>query len=160
MAKEVKTNAMRMLDRAKIPYQALTYQIGDEDFSGEAVAMLVGIEPERAFKTLVARGEKRGIIVLVVPVCREVDLKAAAAAAGDKRVELTRMKELLELTGYIRGGVSPIGMKKSYPTFVDSSILEYDEIVVSAGCKGCQLRLDPKKLIPFLGASVADLCRE
>ena len=160
MAKETKTNAMRMLDRAKIPYRALTYQIDDEEFCGEAVAKLVGIEPERAFKTLVARGDKKGIVVLVVPVNREIDLKAAAIAAGDKRVELTHTKELLGLTGYIRGGVSPIGMKKTYPTIFDSSFLSFDEAAVSAGCKGCQLLLNPKALVEFLGAQTADICRE
>ena len=124
------------------------------------MAKLVGIEPERAFKTMVARGDKKGIVVLVVPVNREIDLKAAAIAAGDKRVELTHTKELLGLTGYIRGGVSPIGMKKTYPTIFDSSFLSFDEAAVSAGCKGCQLLLSPKALVEFLGAQTADICRE
>ena len=157
MAKEVKTNAMRMLDRAKISYEALTYQIDDEEFSGEAVAKLVGIEPERAFKTLVARGEKRGIIVLVVPVCREVDLKAAAAAAGDKRVELTHTKELLGLTGYIRGGVSPIGMKKTFRTIIDETAQLYDTIFVSAGRVGYQVQVSPAALLELVQAEYYDL---
>ena len=155
-----KTNAMRMLDRAGIAYRSCTYEIGDEEFCGEAVARLVGIEPERAFKTLVAKGEKRGYLVFVIPVDREVDLKAAAAVAGDKRVELVHTKELLGLTGYVRGGVSPVGMKKQFPTFVDQSALEHEEIGISGGMKGCQLLLKPAELIRFIDGKPADLCRK
>lgn len=110
-----KTNAMRMLDRAGIAYRSCTYEIGDEEFCGEAVARLVGIEPERAFKTLVAKGEKRGYVVFVIPVDREVDLKAAAAVAGDKRVELVHTKELLGLTGLCPRGRLPRGHEEAVP---------------------------------------------
>ena len=128
--KSVKTNAMRMLDRAKIPYEPVFYDLGDAEFSGELVSELTGIDPARSFKTLCTRGEKRGILIFVVPVAAELDLKAAAAAAGDKRVELVPTKEVLGLTGYVRGGVSPVGMKKQYPTFIDSTAELFETIAI------------------------------
>ena len=109
------------------------------------------------FKTLVARGEKRGLLVFCIPVNAELDLKKCAAVAGDKRVELVAVKELLGLTGYIRGGCSPIGMKKDFPTYFDETVILYDKITISAGIKGCQLMLSQSELIDFIGATVADL---
>ena len=113
--------------------------------------------PEQVFKTLVARGEKRGILVFCIPVCCALDLKKAAKAAGDKKIEMVHMKELLPLTGYIRGGCSPIGMKKTYPTFIDETAQLYDEIAVSAGMRGQQLILSPDDLIDYTDMNVCDL---
>lgn len=159
MAKATKTNAMRQLERAKIPYEPVYYEIGDEEFSGTAVAALLGVDPAICFKTLCARGERRGVMVFVIPVAAELDLKAAAAAAGDKRVEMVSPKELLPLTGYVRGGVSPVGMKKQYPTFFDESAKAHPKIEVSAGAKGCSLLLAPGDITGFLGAEYAPLTR-
>jgi len=159
MAKANKTNAMRQLERAKIPYEPVYYEIGDEEFSGTAVAALLGVDPAICFKTLCARGERRGVMVFVIPVAAELDLKAAAAAAGDKRVEMISPKELLPLTGYVRGGVSPVGMKKQYPTFFDESAKAHPKIEISAGAKGCSLLLAPNDITDFLGAGYAPLTR-
>ena len=159
MQKEIKTNAMRMLERAGIPYTPVYYDMGEEEFSGEAVSRLTGINTEQSFKTLCARGDRRGILVFVIPVAGELDLKAAAAAAGDKRVELTHVNELLALTGYVRGGVSPVGMKKQYPTYFDETALLFDAIAISAGQKGCTLLVEPGALIDYLGAETAALIR-
>ena len=161
MAKTLpKTNAMRQLERAKIPYEAMYYQISEEECSGTAVAHLLGLPPEQCFKTLCARGEKKGIMVFVVPVEQELSLKAAAVAAGDKRVEMTHQKDLLALTGYVRGGVSPVGMKKLYPTFIHQSALEFPRISISAGAKGISLLVEPKALGAFLNASFVPITME
>ncbi len=159
MAKTQKTNAMRMLERAKIEYEPMTYAIGDQEFSGEAVAKLLGIDPASCFKTLVARGEKRGVLVFVIPVNAELDLKAAAAAAGEKRVELITPRELLGLTGYVRGGVSPVGMKKQYPTWFDESAKRFTRIEISGGTKGVSLVLPPEAIAGYLQAAFAPLGR-
>ena len=147
-----KTNAMRQLDKAKIKYEALTYEVDESDLSGMHIVSQINIPAPRVFKTLVARGEKKGICVFCIPVDKEVDLKKAAIAAGEKRVELVAVKELLGFTGYIRGGCSPIGMKKKFPTFIEESALSFETITVSAGVRGCQLLLDPKELINFIDA--------
>ena len=160
MQKETKTNAMRMLERAGVPYAPVYYDLGEEEFSGEAVSELTGIPPEQSFKTLCARGERRGVLVFVVPVSGELDLKAAAVAAGDKRVELIHVKELLSLTGYVRGGVSPVGMKKQYPTFFDEQALLFETIAISGGQRGCTMLVSPKLLLSLLGASTAPLLRQ
>ena len=152
-----KTNAMRLLDAAKIPYRAVEYEYDENDLGGLHVAAETGMDPDRVFKTLVARGDKKGILVVCVPVSCTLDLKKAASAAGDKKVEMTRMKELLGLTGYIRGGCSPIGMKKKYPTFIDETALLYDEIAVSAGARGAQLVLSPEDLMRYAEITGADL---
>ncbi len=152
-----KTNAMRKLDKAGIKYEPIEYVPDDSDLSGVHIAKQTGLPPEIMFKTLVARGEKRGLLVFCIPVNAELDLKKCAAVAGDKRVELVAVKELLGLTGYIRGGCSPIGMKKDFPTYFDETVILYDKITVSAGIKGCQLMLSQKELIDFIGATVADL---
>lgn len=152
-----KTNAMRKLEKAGIKYEPIEYVPDDSDLSGVHIAKQTGLPPEIMFKTLVARGEKRGLLVFCIPVNAELDLKKCAAVAGDKRVELVAVKELLGLTGYIRGGCSPIGMKKDFPTYFDETVILYDKITVSAGIKGCQLMLSQSKLIDFIGATVADL---
>lgn len=155
-----KTNVMRLLDGAKIAYRTAEYAYDENDLSGMHAAAAVGMPPERIFKTLVARGEKRGYLVFCIPVCCELDLKKAAKAAGDKKVELIHVKELLPLTGYVRGGCSPIGMKKRFPTFLDETAELYDTIGVSAGCRGCQLLLAPQALIDYVNPSLCDLTQE
>lgn len=152
-----KTNVMRLLDAAKIPYRTAEYDWDESDLSGTHAAEAIGVAAERIFKTLVARGEKRGFLVFCIPVCCELDLKKAAKAAGDKKVELIHVKELLPTTGYIRGGCSPIGMKKAFPTYLDETAVLYDEIGVSAGCRGCQVLLAPDALIDYVNSEVADL---
>lgn len=152
-----KTNAMRQLDRAKIAYDAIEYIPDDNDLSGVRIAEQTGLPPEIMFKTLVAKGEKKGPLVFCIPVAEELDLKKCAKAAGDKRVELVAVKDLLALTGYIRGGCSPVGMKKKFPTFFDETVILYDKITVSAGVKGCQLMLDSNKIVEFTEAKTVDI---
>jgi len=158
-AKPVKTNAMRMLDKAKIPYETYFYEVDENDLSGVHVADQVGLSYEQVFKTLVAKGDKTGHVVLCIPVNREIDLKKAATATGNKRVELIPVKELLALTGYIRGGCSPIGMKKQFPTFFDESIKNFKKIALSGGARGCQLYVACDALLPFVRAECKDLCK-
>ena len=150
------TNAMRILDAANIRYKAVEYETDGtvSDHFGEEVAKKTGIAPEESFKTLVARGERCGIIVVCIPVNKEVNLKRLAAAAGDKRVELIHVKELPALTGYIRGGVSPIGMKKKYPTFLEMSCISLENVAVSAGVCGCTLLLSPDDLLKICEAKL------
>lgn len=155
-----KTNAMRLLEQAGVPYTPLEYEVDETDLSGMHIARQLGRDPDTMFKTIAARGEKRGILVFCIPVSCEIDLKKAARVAGDKRVELLPVKELLSTTGYIRGGCSPIGMKKKYPTFIDESCTLFDRITVSAGIRGCQLEVETQRLIPFLDADVCDLTSE
>ena len=152
-----KTNVMRLLDAAKLRYRAVQYDYDESDLSGLHAAAAIGMPPEQIFKTLVARGEKRGYLVFCIPVCCELDLKKAAKAAQDKKVDLIHVRELLPLTGYVRGGCSPIGMKKPFPTFLDETAQLYDEIGVSAGCRGCQILLSPDALTDYLGLSLCDL---
>lgn len=152
-----KTNAMRLLDKAGISYDVKTYLVDEADLSGTHVASAVGLPCESVFKTLVARGDKTGVLVFCVPVDKEIDLKRAARASGNKKVEMVQMKELLGLTGYIRGGCSPIGMKKKYPTFIDESCLGQAIIAVSAGVRGGQILLPPITLAEFVGAKILPL---
>lgn len=152
-----KTNAMRLLDSAHIKYEALEYEVDENDLSGLHIARQLMRDPDSMFKTIVARGEKNGLLVFCIPVSCEINLKKAATAAGDKRVELLPVKELLPATGYIRGGCSPIGMKKKYPTFIDESCMISDKITVSAGVRGCQLLLDTSDLISFTEAEICDI---
>lgn len=152
-----KTNAMRLLEQAKIDYKALEYEWDEEHLGGEHVAEQVGIPAEQVFKTLVARGDKKGILVFCIPVNTELNLKKAAKAAGDKKVEMIHVKELLGLTGYIRGGCSPIGMKKKYPTFIDETAILFDDITVSAGVRGCQLYLKREDLVSYVDATLCEL---
>ena len=152
-----KTNVMRLMDQAKIPYRSAEYAFDEHDLNGNHAAEGIEMPPEQVFKTLVARGDKKGCLVFCIPVCCELDLKKAAKAAGDKKVELVAVKELLGLTGYIRGGCSPIGMKKKFPTFLEETAQLYDEIAVSAGQRGCQLILSPEDLAGYTQAVFCDL---
>ena len=153
----IKTNAMRLLSTAKIPFETVEYQVDEDDLSGVHTAEMLGTDPDCMFKTLVCRDDKGGYFVFCIPVAYELDLKKCAAAAGVKRVEMIHVKELLPLTGYIRGGCSPIGMKKKFPTLIDETATLYDRIYVSAGQRGCQLYLSPTDLAGYVDAQFADL---
>lgn len=157
--KQIKTNAMRQLDTAKIPYETIAYECDDQNFDGALVAQQVGLPCAQVFKTLVTRDEHGGIVVCCVPVDGKLDLKALAASAGCKRVEMTRPDELVALTGYMRGGCSPVGMKKHYPTFIDESALAFENIAVSAGMRGMQLFLSPVDLIRHSAAKIGVFSR-
>ena len=152
-----KTNAMRMLDKAKINYEALEYSYDDNDLSGVTIAKSVGLPCEMVFKTLVAKGDKTGPVVMCIPVDKEINLKKAASVTGNKKVEMIHVKDLLNLTGYIRGGCSPIGMKKKFPTFIEKSAENFEKITVSAGIKGCQLLVSVNELINFTDAKLCEL---
>ena len=152
-----KTNAIRQVEQAGIPVREQFYEFDEKDLSGLHAAEAIGMPAEQVFKTLVARGAKTGIHVFCIPVCCELDLKKAAKAAGDKNMELIPVKELLSLTGYIRGGCSPVGMKKSYPTHMDETAILWDEIAVSAGERGHQMILPPEDLAQLVGAELVDL---
>lgn len=157
MTVAAKTNAVRLVEQARIPCRESFYEYDEKDLSGTHAAQAIGMPPEQVFKTLVARGEKTGINVFCIPVCCELDLKKAAKAAGDKNMELVAVKELLGLTGYIRGGCSPVGMKKKYPTFLDETCILWEEIAVSAGARGHQMILPPEALVQLVNANVVDL---
>ena len=152
-----KTNALRLIEQAGIPCREAFYEFDESDLSGLHAARAIGLPPEQVFKTLVARGERGGILVFCIPVCCELDLKKAAKAAGEKKVELVHVKELLGLTGYIRGGCSPVGMKKKYPTYMDETAILFEEIAVSAGARGHQMILPPEPLARFAQAELLDL---
>lgn len=152
-----KTNAMRLLEQAGIAFRIETYEFDEEHLSGEHVASQVSLPADQIFKTLVVRGDKQGVMVFCIPVTMELDLKKAAKAAGDKKIEMTHVKELLGLTGYIRGGCSPVGMKKKYPTWIDETAMLYDEIAVSAGVRGAQIIINPEALKTFTEAVYADV---
>ena len=152
-----KTNAMRMLDKAKINYEPIEYTVDDNDLSGVTIAAKVGLDCSMVFKTLVARGDKTGPVVMCIPVDKEIDLKKAAKATGNKSLEMVHVKDLLGLTGYIRGGCSPIGMKKKFPTFIDETATLFDIISVSGGQRGIQIRLSPFELAEYIGAQFADI---
>ncbi len=158
MAKKIeKTNAARLLDRAGISYELIPYEVDENDLAATHVAESLGEPIERVYKTLVLRGDRNGHFVCVVQGDREVDLKAAAKASGNKSADLIPMKELLPTTGYIRGGCSPIGMKRRFPTFIDSSCEAFDYIYISAGVRGLQLRIAPNDLVRFVGAELAQV---
>ena len=155
-----KTNVMRMLDKAKIQYTSVEYEVDESDLSGTHIADVTKMNPETVFKTLVAKGDKTGHCVFCIPCAREVDLKKAAKVTGNKKVEFLPLKELLPTTGYIRGGCSPIGMKKKFPTFIHESAQNFDKISVSGGMRGLQVVLSPTKLCEFIGGSFANLITE
>lgn len=157
MAKVKKTNAVRIVEQAGLPCREAYYEYDESDLSGTHAAEALGEDPECVYKTLVARGERTGINVFCIPVCCELDLKKAARAAGDKNIELIPVKELLGLTGYIRGGCSPVGMKKKYPTYFEESCQLFEEIAVSAGERGHQMLLNPMELAELVQAKMADL---
>ena len=152
-----KTNAIRLVEQAGIACREAFYEYDEKDLSGIHAAEAVGLPPEQVFKTLVARGDRSGIQVFCIPVCFELDLKKAAKITGDKKIEMVHVKELLNLTGYIRGGCSPVGMKKKYPTYMDETCQLYDEIAVSAGERGHQMLLPPEDLAQLVGAEFVDL---
>ena len=152
-----KTNAIRLVEKANIPCEEKFYAYSEDDLIGARAAQVLGIPEEQVFKTLVARGVKTGINVFCIPVCCELDLKKAAKAAGDKNMELVAVKELLGLTGYIRGGCSPVGMKKKYPTYIDELCLLCDRIALSAGERGHQMLVPPEPVAELVGASIVDL---
>lgn len=154
-----KTNAVRLLTKAGIPLREEFYTFDESDLSGTHAAQAIGMPAAQVFKTLVARGERSGIHVFCIPVCCELDLKKAAGVAGDKSMELVAVKELSGLTGYIRGGCSPVGMKRKYPTHFDETCTLFDEIAVSAGERGHQMVLSPEALAGFVGAEFADLTK-
>ncbi len=155
-----KTNAARLLDRARIPYSLIPYTVDENDLAAAHVAEELGEDIRQVFKTIVLNGERSGHFVCVVPGDCEIDLKKAAHAAGAKKAELIAMKELLPLTGYIRGGCSPIGMKKPFPTFFHKTAADFPEIFVSAGVRGLQIKIAPEDLIAFVGGTVCDLVKE
>ena len=152
-----KTNAVRLIQQAGISCREAWYPFDENDLSGMHAAEAVGLPPEQVFKTLVVRGAKTGISVFCIPVCCELDLKKAAKAAADKSVAMVTVKELLPLTGYIRGGCSPVGMKKKYPTHIDETCILWEEIAVSAGERGHQMVLPPDGLMEITGAEPVDL---
>lgn len=155
----VKTNAMRLLENAGIAMDIVEYEVDEDDLSGTHAADLLGIDPDCMFKTLVCRNDKGGYCVFCIPVAYELDLKKCAVAAGVKRVEMIHVKELLPLTGYIRGGCSPVGMKKKFPTFIDETAILFDRIYVSAGQRGVQMYLNPEEFAQYVGAAYADLVK-
>lgn len=155
--KEAKTNAMRKLETLKIPYTAHSYESGDIPADGVTVARKIGRDPSEVFKTLVTRGAGGNLFVFVIPAEKELSLKAAARSVGEKSVAMIHVNELLPLTGYVRGGCSPIGMKKAYRTTIDSSALLHETILVSAGRIGAQLEIRPDDLLKAAGASFAEI---
>ena len=153
------TNVMRLLKQANIPFETGEYEVDESDLSGVHAAQMLGVDPDCVFKTLVAKGEKKGIHVFCIPVAQELDLKKCAAAAGEKKIEMIHVKDLLGLTGYVRGGCSPIGMKKKYPTTIDETAILFDKIYVSARMRGEQVILNPETLAEFIGADFADVTK-
>ena len=161
MAKKIdKTNAARLLDKAKVAYELVPYTVDENNLAAIHVAEELGEDIATVFKTLVLRGDRTGLFVCVIPGDKEVDLKAAARVSGNKKADLIAMKELLPTTGYIRGGCSPIGMKKPLPTFIHSTCLEHERIYISAGVRGLQIAIAPADLIAYVGATVSELVAE
>ena len=160
MAKPIKTNVLRHLDAHRIPYETREYDVSDENYDGKLIAQKVDLPMEMVYKTLVLTGDKLKYLVCVIPVEKELDLKAVARATGNKAVAMLPQKDLLPLTGYLRGGCSPIGMKKAFPTFIQEDAQELERISVSAGVRGCQVILAVDALVRCTGAKFAALCRE
>ena len=152
-----KTNAIRLVERAKVPCREAFYEYDVNDLNGNHAAAAIGFPPEQVYKTLVAKGSRTGINVFCIPVSGELDLKKAAKTAGDKDMALIPVKDLLGLTGYIRGGCSPVGMKKKYPTYFEETCELFDEIAVSAGERGHQMILSPMDLVELVNGQIADL---
>ncbi len=158
MAKTVKTNAMRILDKAKIDYEVLEYPHGKEAIEGGEVARLMGQDPAKVFKTLVAKGKSGEYYVFDIPVVNELDLKKAAKAVGEKNIEMVHVKDLVKICGYARGNVSPIGMKTGFLTVFDKSVLEFEYIYISAGKLGFQIKAEAKALMNIIEAKTAEVC--
>ena len=155
----MKTNAARILDRLGMSYELREYAVDEDDLGAASVAAKVGMPAGQVFKTLVARGDKSGVLLACIPGSAELDLKALAAASGNKRIELVQLKEVQPLTGYVRGGVSPIGTKKSYPVYLDASAADWPKVSVSAGVRGCQIILDPAELVLAVAAKACSISR-
>jgi Cys-tRNA(Pro)/Cys-tRNA(Cys) deacylase len=154
-----KTNAARILDAAGVRYELREYVASEERLAASQVAEAIGMPPEQVFKTLVARGDRTGVVLAAIPANSELDLKALATASGNKKVDLVAVKEVLGLTGYIRGGVSPVGTNKAYPVYLDETAGLWDLISVSAGVRGCQMLLTPEDLLRVTGAATCDIAR-
>jgi len=154
-----KTNVARFLESLKIDYKLLEYEIDESDLSAETVAKKVNLPPEQVFKTLVARGDKTGVLIACIPGSGELDLRAMATVSGDKKVEMVSVKEIQQITGYIRGGVSPIGTKKRYPIFLDECAMKFPFISISAGARGAQIFISPKDLIEALDIKLCKIAR-
>lgn len=152
-----KTNAVRLVQQAGFPCEESFYEYDENDLNGNHAAEAIGYPPEQVFKTLVTRGARTGINVFCIPVCCELDLKKAARAAGDKSIQMLAVKDLLDVTGYIRGGCSPVGMKKKYPTFIDETCILYDKIAISAGERGHQMIVSYEAILKLTDASMEDL---
>jgi Cys-tRNA(Pro)/Cys-tRNA(Cys) deacylase len=155
--KKEKTNVMRLLDAAGIVYRTAFYEVDEQDLSGVHVAAQLGQDPDSCFKTLVLKGERTGFLVCCIPVAEELDLRKAAKAAGDKKVEMLPMKELLPVTGYIRGGCSPVGMKKRFPVYIEETAMLFEEIAVSAGVRGAQIIVNPETLRQYVSGKFCSL---
>lgn len=153
------TNAMRLLKQAGIEFDTSSYEVDESDLSGVHLAQVLGVDVDCVFKTLVTRSDKRNIYVFCIPAAQELDLKKCAAAVGEKKIEMTQVKELLGLTGYIRGGCSPVGMKKKFPTVFDETAQLFDKIYVSAGQRGVQMIVDPMQLAEYVEAKFADVTK-
>jgi len=156
---KTKTNALRILESEAISYTLREYEVDESDLSAPHVAAQIGMPPEQVFKTLVARGDRTGVLMAVIPANAELDFKALAAASGNKSVELVPVKDVLGLTGYIRGGVSPVGVKKSYPLYLEETAQLWDVISVSAGIRGCQMLVRPEDLARVTGATFCAIAR-
>lgn len=155
-----KTNAARLLDKARISYNLKEYPVDENDLSALNVAAKINLPINQVFKTLVARGDKTGVILACIPGALELDLKALASLSGNKKVEVVPLKEVLPLTGYIRGGVSPVGTKKKYPVFIDASVKSLSEVSISAGMRGCQMTLAPEDLLKITQAQCGDIAKQ
>lgn len=151
------TNAMRLLKQAGIEFDTSTYEVDESDLSGVHLAQVLGVDVDCVFKTLVTRSDKRNIYVFCIPAAQELNLKKCASVTGEKKIEMIQVKELLGLTGYIRGGCSPVGMKKKFPTFFDETAQLFDKIYVSAGQRGIQMIVEPVQLAEYVGAEFADI---
>ena len=160
MNKMNKTNAMRQLDAAKIAYTVCAYEVDESDLSGTHIADQIGLPYEQVFKTIVTKGDKSGYLVFCIPCHKEIDLKRAASVTGNKKIEPVHVKDLLGLTGYIRGGCSPVGMKKKFTTYFDESAVTLETLTVSAGVRGMQLLLKSEDILRFTGARTALLTTE
>ncbi len=152
-----KTNAIRIIESHKILFNTVSYEVDENDLSGETVAKKINADPESVFKTLVCIGDKSGHIVFCIPVTQELNLKKAATASGNKKVEMIKLKDLLPLTGYIRGGCSPVGMKKLFPTYIDETAQLFQDIYVSAGVRGTQIKINPEDLKNIVNGIFTDL---
>ena len=155
-----KTNAMRLLDAAGIRYDPKEYEVDESDLSGMHLCTQIGLEPQMVYKTLVLTGDKLKYFVVCIPVCDEIDLKKAASITGNKKVEMVHVKDLLKITGYIRGGCSPVGMKKKFPTFFSQKVKDMDLITVSAGIRGIQLLLNAAQLVDYVEAQCCDITKD